>query len=193
MKSRLILALALAACGAFSAPTHKPLASATILVIRHAEKPESGDGLTPAGEARAAAYPRYFAGLKLDGHTVHFTHLFAAKDSEKSHRPRLTIEPLAKSLHQTIDLRFTDKDRDAIVADLRAHDYGNEILISWRHGKIPDLLTGLGADPGSLVPEGDWPDTVFDRVIELHFDADGKIVKSRCRMLQEHLMPGDEK
>lgn len=184
----------MAACGAFAAPSaHKPLANTTILVIRHAEKPETGDGLMPAGEARAAAYPRYFSGLKVDGHAVHFTHLFAATDSKKSHRPRLTIEPLAKSLHMAIDQRFTDKDNASFVADLRAHDYGTEILVSWRHGEIPELLTDLGADLVALVPEGQWPDKMFDRVIELHFDAEGKIVKGKCRMIREHLMPGDEK
>ena len=30
--------------------------SSVIVVIRHAEKPDTGDGLAPAGEARANAY-----------------------------------------------------------------------------------------------------------------------------------------
>ena len=172
----------------------KPLANAVVLIVRHAEKsPESGDHLTPEGDKRAAAYVEYFQKYKVDGETVHFTHLFAASDSKKSHRPRLTIEPLSKAIHMQLDLRFSDKDPEAIATDLKGHDYGNRILISWRHGEIPALISALGGDPKPLVPEGKWPDSVYDRVIELHFDSEGKIVPSTSKMVREHLMPGDSK
>jgi hypothetical protein len=36
------------------------MAGVTILIVRHAEKPESGPDLSPAGSAGAAAYARYF-------------------------------------------------------------------------------------------------------------------------------------
>jgi len=38
-------------------------ANATIYLIRHAEKPPSGKGLSPAGQARANAYVQYFQNL----------------------------------------------------------------------------------------------------------------------------------
>jgi len=43
------------------------LADATVLIIRHAEKPDSGTGLAPAGEVRAQAYIGYFQHLRLNG------------------------------------------------------------------------------------------------------------------------------
>jgi len=164
-----------------------------ILIIRHAEKPEDGDGLTPKGEKRAAAYVGYFKGYRLGNDPLKLTHIFAAKDSDNSKRPRLTIEPLAHALHSTIDLRFTDKKPDAIVSDLITHSYGKQILISWRHGKIPNLLKAFGADPLKFVPEGKWPEDVFDRVIELHFDTNGIVDPHASRLVFEHLLPDDEK
>lgn len=170
-----------------------PLANARIYIVRHAEKPEEGTGLTPAGVARANAYPAYFRKDPVDGSTLHLTHLFAAADSKKSVRPRLTLEPLAKAIRQPLDLRFTDKNPTAFVADLHGHDYGKRILIAWRHGETPALLSALGADPLKYVPEGKWPDGVYDRVIEFRFDAQGNLDALHSRMVQEHLMPGDAK
>ena len=158
-----------------------------------AEKPEAGDGLAPQGEKRAQAYVNYFKSYQIGGKPAKFSHLFAASDSAKSHRPRLTIEPFANATHSKIDLRFSDKEPDVFAKDLTTHDYGTAILVSWRHGKIPDLLKAIGADPKKLVPEGDWPDSVFDRVVELHFDAHGKIDEKTSRVVLEHLLPGDEK
>jgi hypothetical protein len=168
----------------------KPLGNAVILVIRHAEKPDEGDWLTPAGVARANAYPTYFAHLKIDGKRFHIDHIFAAADSRKSRRPRLTVEPLGRALNMPIDHRFKNGDYQDLVNDLESHPYGKDIVVCWHHGKIPELIEALGA-PASLFPTGKWPDDIFDQVIELKFDADGKLIPSQAKILHEHLMPGD--
>ena len=72
---------------------------------------------------------------------------------------------------------------DAIARDtseqlsraLAEKPHGEHVLIAWRHKKIPSLLKALGADPASLLPEGQWPDSVYDWVILLHFDATGHV------------------
>lgn len=170
-----------------------PLRNETILIIRHAEKPETGDGLTEAGEKRAKAYVDFFRHYEVDGKPLKLDYIFAATDSKKSHRPRLTVEPLAEAMKMKLDLRFTDKEPEKIAKELMTHRYGNEVLISWRHGEIPALIEALGGDTKKLVPEGKWPDLIYDRVIELHFDATGKFSTSQSKMVKEHLMPGDEK
>ena len=43
------------------------LKNAVILVIRHAEEPDDGDGLSSAGQARANAYANYFKTFTIDG------------------------------------------------------------------------------------------------------------------------------
>ena len=73
------------------------LHNSVIVIIRHAEKPADGDGLAPAGEARANAYVDYFKNFTLDSKPIHFDYLFAAKDSRESTRPKLTIRRLRSS------------------------------------------------------------------------------------------------
>lgn len=51
-------------------PAHSGLRNATVLIIRHAEKPDAGSLLNARGEQRAAAYVDYFNPLKLDGQTL---------------------------------------------------------------------------------------------------------------------------
>ena len=60
-------------------------------------------------------------------------------------------------------------------------------MISWRHGEIPALLTALGVDAIKFVPEGHWPDTFFDRVIELQFDAQGNLDATKSKTIKEKL------
>src|SRR5579863_1551999 len=81
------------------------LRDTTVLIVRHAEKPESGFGLTPAGEERARAYVHYFQNLKIDSQSVKLDALFATADSKNSHRPRLTLTPLSETLHLPLNVQ----------------------------------------------------------------------------------------
>ena len=149
-----------------------------VLIVRHAEKPEAGNGLSAEGERRAKAYASYFLNFQIDGKPAVIDYLYAARDSKKSHRPRLTLEPLAAALSKTIDCRFADEETGAIAKDIQQTRAGQTVLISWRHSEIPSLIQALGADPASLLPKGKWPDTQFGWVIELRFAA-GKLARSR--------------
>lgn len=51
-------------------PSHSGLRNATVLIIRHAEKPDVGSVLNARGEQRAAAYVDYFTALQLDGQVL---------------------------------------------------------------------------------------------------------------------------
>jgi broad specificity phosphatase PhoE len=191
----LLAALALPGSGSAGASTDAPsaLKNTVILVIRHAEKPETGNTLTPAGEERARAYARYFQNFALGSETFKADALFAAADSENSRRPRLTIEPLARALGLRIDTRFRDKDPKALASELRSKAYGGHLLVCWHHGEIPELLQALGADPALLLPGGKWPAETFDWVIALRYDQDGRLLPGEVKCIHEHLMPGDAK
>lgn len=91
-----------------AAETNSALKNTVILIVRHAEKPDDGYGLSAEGEARAKAYVNYFKHFTIESQPVKLSHLFAAADSKKSHRPRLTIEPTSKALGLAIDSRFKD-------------------------------------------------------------------------------------
>jgi hypothetical protein len=154
------------------------LKNAVILIIRHAEKPDKGHGLSAAGEARARAYVNYFEHFAINGQPLRLDHLFATADSSSSHRPVLTIEPTAKALGLAIDSRFNDNQFSELAHEIQSRPNGTNILICWHHGEIPQLLRALGADPKKLLPKGKWPDDEFDWLIELRYDQNGRLLQS---------------
>ncbi len=157
--------------------------SATILLIRHAEK--SGDpldvALTPAGEARAQAYVAYFRNFPRGPSPVAApAHLIAATDSLHSTRSRLTLEPLAAALGLPLDMSVADHDfqrlADRLLGDPR---YDNAtILVCWHHGQILALAHALGAPLSSLPPT--WPDLVFGWLLRLDFDTSGQLLRAQA-------------
>lgn len=173
------------------AQTDAPLANAVILIVRHGEKPDDGPDLAPAGQERAQAYVRYFEHFQYDSRPLHIDHIMASADTSKSHRERLTMEPLANALGLPIDTRFRNKDVDGVAQALAANPGGHVILICWHHGEIPALVQALGADSDKLFPSGKWPSSRFDMVIELPYDSNGHLMVDRVKRIDEHLMPGD--
>jgi hypothetical protein len=194
IRQRLVSGLALLAAFVGScpaAPGGSPLRDAVILIIRHAEKPETGPDLAPAGAQRADAYVNYFKNFQLDSQPLKLDCLFAAADSKNSHRPRLTLTPLSRALKLPLDTRFKDKDFQSLANDIQSTSHGKHILICWHHAAIPDLVRALSADPARLIPDGKWPAGVFGWLIELRYDHDGRLKAGECRRINEQLMPDD--
>ena len=177
--------------GVSAEPAPPPLANAVILIIRHAEKPDQGAGLTVAGQQRASAYPSYFSRVLIDGHPVHLDHLIAAADTPHSQRPRLTLTPLSIALHLPLDEQIPDKEVGLLAETLHSHPRGQAILICWHHKEIPALLQALGADPSALLPGGKWPNSVFGWIIQLRYDRMGHLIPSSVKRINEHLMLDD--
>jgi hypothetical protein len=164
---------------------------AVVLIIRHADDADSGDGLSPLGQERTEAYKNYFLNFTVDSKPREPTVIFAATDSKKSHRPRLTMEPFAKAANLKIDTRYGNDQSANLAADLRANQQGKVILICWRHPYIPALLSALGANPETFLPNGKWPGKVFNWIILLSFDQDGHLIPSSSRRTNEQLLPSD--
>jgi hypothetical protein len=166
--------------------------SATLLLIRHAEK--SGDpddaGLTPAGQARAQAYVAYFQALTLGSARIAApAWLIAAADDADSQRSRLTLEPLAAALGLPLDTSLGDDHTRQLVHRLReeARYDGATTLVCWTHKYLPALATALGA-PKSLLPDG-WPEDVFGWLLRLDYDAAGALAAATRH--EQRLMFGD--
>jgi hypothetical protein len=165
------------------------LQNAVILIIRHAEKPDAGSGLSAEGEARAKAYVNYFKNLTIDGQPLKLDYIFAAADSNGSQRPRLTITPTSQALGIAIDSRFKDKNFQELAAEIQSKPHGKTILISWHHEEIPSLLGALGADATQVIPKAKWPEDVFGWLIELRFDENGQLIETK--RINENLLPDD--
>jgi hypothetical protein len=191
MHRRLFTAVIFASALALAADAQDGPKDAVVLIIRHAEDGGIGRSLAPRGEQRAEAYKDYFLKFTVDSKGREPQAIFAAKDSKKSHRPRLTVEPFAQAANLKIDTRFGNNQSAELAADLRANDHGKVILICWRHPYIPALLGALGANPKTFLPNGKWPGAVYDWVILLGFDQDGRLIPLSSRRINEHLLPGD--
>ena len=199
MKFRILTLLAFAVCSSAATahskvpaagPGTSGLAGETVLIVRHAEKPETGTGLTLAGEQRAQAYVKYFSSFSLNGKKAAPQYLIAAADSHASQRPRLTIEPLSQALHLPIHQDFSDKQFAQLAADLRSVRHGKTILVSWHHGEIPALVRALGVDPTTVLPGPKWPANVFGWVVVIHYKHNGK--PGRAQLIHENLLPDDQ-
>lgn len=183
MRSSSVLAL-LAVCvpclaSAPAQPAENYLANNIVLIVRHAEKPAEGNGLTPMGEARAQLYAKYFRPFQEDGLSISVDCLYAGADSKNSIRPRLTLEPLSKATGLPLHLNVGTKDPEALVHELKTEAHLQHPLIAWRHGEIPALLTAFGVAPEKVIPNGKWPDDVFDWVIVITTGADGQPVSAK--------------
>jgi len=191
MHRRLVIAVVFSFTLTLAAYSQDGPKEAVVLIIRHAEDGGIGRALAPRGEQRAEAYKDYFLKFTVDSKGREPQAIFAAKDSKRSHRPRLTVEPFAKAAELRIDTRFGNNQSADLAADLRVNDHGKVILICWRHPYIPALLAALGAKPESFLPNGKWPGAVYNWVILLSFDQDGRLIPSSSRRINEHLLPGD--
>src|SRR6516165_1061505 len=105
-RNRLFAAILFVFTLIFAAEAQEGPKDSTVLIIRHAENPESGHGLSPGGKQRAEAYKNYFSNFAVDSKRLEPDVIFAAQDSKQSHRPRLTVEPFAKAAGLKIDTRF---------------------------------------------------------------------------------------
>ncbi len=173
-----ILCLATAICSPVSGkdnPSAPGLARTTVLLIRHAEKPDDGTGLAPAGVARANTYVRYFTNYRINGATIKLTALFAAANSSSSHREYLTLLPLSQATGLTINTPYKDDDYAKLADLLQSTDHGRDVLVCWHEGKLPDLIRALGGDARELLPDGDWPEDQYGWVIQLRYDKHGRL------------------
>lgn len=171
--------------GGLAMPAPNGLSDATVLIVRHAEKPSDGTGLSPAGVMRAQIYARYFSNFSMDGTPLQITNLVAAEDTSKSDRPRLTLEPLSEETGMVINQPCADHAVKSLVEWLKSRPAHQTTLVSWHHTKIGKLLAALGADPQALLPDGRWPNDAFDWVVALRFDHDGKLIPGSAHIIQE--------
>ena len=94
-----------------------------------------------------------------------------------------------KALGLAIDSWFAAKDFQKLADEIKSKPHGKAILIAWHHGDIPQLLGALGSDPNQVIPKAKWPEDVFGWVIQLRYDAGGRLVEAK--RINEHLMPDD--
>jgi broad specificity phosphatase PhoE len=146
----------------------KAMQTGTILLTRHAEKPDDplDPNLAPAGLQRAGRLASY---IPDQFGTPAF--VFASAISKHSRRPYETIEPLSKACGLPIDGSFADQDYAALADELATKSQydGKLVLICWHHGNIPSLARALNAKSGEY--PNPWDATVFNLILKFDFTA----------------------
>ncbi|PIG80264.1 phosphoglycerate mutase family protein [Aspergillus arachidicola] len=121
----------------------------TIYLIRHGEK--SGDpldsGLNADGWKRAECVREVFEG--------------------EHRRSYETVHPLATDLGLTVDTSCKRNKVHCVAEAVNDYDGPGNILISWRHGKMRELVQALGYDDP---PE--YPEDRFDLIWTIPFPYD---------------------
>ena len=166
---------------AYSAPSQ-------IVILRHGEKPVTGNELNEKGWKRANALVDYVIENKVINEFGNPIALYAGAPTNAGGAIRSiqTISPLASRLGLEINKSITKKELSLLVNEvLNAKEYENHtVLICWEHTLIPEMAHLFGA---SNAPDT-WDSNVFDRAWVIRF-YDGQ-VKS-FQNLAQHLLPGD--
>jgi hypothetical protein len=158
---------------------------AQVILLRHAEKPAAGDGLSPKGQQRAAALAPYFLQteeLMTHGEPI-AVYAQQPSDSRPSRRSVETVKPLARAL--AIKVRqYRHSECAKMVKSIRENRKyeGKTVVICFEHDALPEIAAALGV---SNSPK--WPGHAFDRIWIITFNHG----KSTLRDLPQKLMYGD--
>jgi len=157
-------------------------AAETIVMVRHAEKPDGGLGqLSCQGLNRSLALPDVLLG-KFGKPAAIFAPnpgIQKADQGQKYNyiRPLATIEPTAIRSGLPVNTQWGFTDIGALKAALLSKDFQNKtVFVAWEHQLLEqlarDMVRQLGAD-ATVVPTWDGKDFDSIYVINITQDSDG--------------------
>jgi hypothetical protein len=136
-----------------------------VVIVRHGEKPDSGDQLTCQGQNRALKLPAVLVG-KFGKPDVAYVPALGLGTSTSHARMFQTVAPLAIKYNLGINTKFDEGDAAGVAADVMART--GTVLLVWEHSAIPDVARKLGiADPPK------WKGKDFDSIWVIDFTDGG--------------------
>ena len=173
LRTGLCVALGLGSAGAAAADAHMPVTT-TIVLIRHAEKPDLGLGqLNCQGLNRALALPAVLGRLFGKPDTLIAPDPAEPKEDHGHQyayvRPLATIEPTAISFGLPVDTSIGVTNLVSLRKKLESlTDRPGVVVVAWEHVDVAKLARLLVADYGgdpAIVPDWQWDD--FDSIYVL--------------------------
>jgi hypothetical protein len=156
---------------------------AQVILLRHGEKPASGDSLSPTGFKRAAMLATYFTG-KLPFAMSTPIALYAQRSSKNhsSTRPVQTIAPLANVWQLPLYTSYSTGDYKKLVDDVMSNsDYdGKMVMVCWSRGNLGNIASAFGVQDAPI-----WPKGVYNHLWIITFS--GNSVSSFQNLLQPPL------
>jgi hypothetical protein len=169
-------------CGLlFAMLAAEPLSAAeTIVMVRHAEKPEGGLGqLSCQGLNRSLALPKVLLAKFGTPAAIFAPDPGVEKiDQGLSYnyiRPLATIEPTAIRVGLPVDTRWGFEEIPSLKIDLLGDEYKNStVFVAWEHRLLEqlarDILDQLGGDAATVPP---WDGSDFDSIYIIRITQDG--------------------
>lgn len=150
-----------------------------VVIIRHGEKPVSGDNLSCQGLNRSLALPPVLDSLfGVPGHT--YVPTIQTGKSTSSVRMFQTITPFAVRYNLKVNSNYAETDTAKVAADVSKKT--GTVLMVWEHHNIPGIARNLGVKG---VP--DWKGSDFDSIWIIQF------IKGKSRpvmtIAQENIIP----
>jgi hypothetical protein len=176
-QKKIFHSLALLGCLLFAFNVHgqKKDDELKIVLIRHAEKPTEGYGLSCQGINRANALPPVlYAKFGLPGV------LYVAQGDTAQHsRMRQTITPFAKKYGLKLNSNYKVSDIKGITKNIRKQT--GTVLVVWEHKGLVDIAEQLG-----VKEKLKWGANDFDSIWIITFSKKGK---ARLALDHEGLHP----
>lgn len=168
---------------------------AQVVIIRHAEKPPTGNEVNQQGCERAYGLPHFIEGNSTVEQFGRPAALFAAapKNAGSSIRAIQTLAPTAQALQIKIRDTYTKDDLQAAVDEISQDSTldSQTVVMAWEHNMIPDLAEAFGA----ILTENEqsWPDEVFDQAWVIRFFDRQKMEGSSptLQIIPERVLPTD--
>ncbi|KAF2654668.1 hypothetical protein K491DRAFT_659676 [Lophiostoma macrostomum CBS 122681] len=117
-------------------------ARATVYLIRHGEKPDSGDGLNAQGQQRAQCLRTVFGASS--GYNIGHILAQTPQSDGSQQRPYDTVLPLAGDLGLTVDTSCQRDDSACVANVVDGYTGSGNILICWEHKALHDIVKELG-------------------------------------------------
>jgi hypothetical protein len=155
-----------------------------VVIIRHGEKPDSGNNLSCKGLNRALALP---AVLDTVTGKPDYTYVPTIKVGKKTSSDRMfqTVTPFAVKKNLNINSSFKEDNTTGAANDVLLKT--GMVLMVWEHSNIPPLAKALGV-PGKLK----WHGKDFDSIWIIDFVSTKKGLKyKRFSVEQENINPAD--
>ena len=123
------------------APAPAQSADLKIIIVRHGEKPDSGDNLSCQGESRALELP---AVLMRKFGKPDYTYVPSLNLGKSTTHARMfqTVTPFAVRQNLAIDSRFAEDDATGIAKDVLKRS--GLVLLVWEHSQIAAVAKAIG-------------------------------------------------
>ena len=154
-----------------------------VLIIRHAEKPKTGENLTCQGENRARLLPATLS-RKFGKIDYIYVPTVVSNGGRTLHaRMFQTASPVA--IHNGLDInsQFSAKEFDQVAQSVL--EKKGTVLLVWNHTSIAKLALSLG------VSAPDWKDADFDSILVIRYPNGAAVLERDAEELSPLQYCGD--